>query len=103
MEICKLGGRRKSPKPVCEYHQLWAKGCKFLSDDNTMGEDNPLKKSFDLFTGTMRILGREFPVAGTLQARLEEAGFVDVKELSYKQPYGPWPKDKRSGRFQPRG
>ncbi|KAL1989317.1 hypothetical protein VTN96DRAFT_79 [Rasamsonia emersonii] len=34
---------------------------------------------------------------------MEKAGFVDVKEESFKVPIGPWPKDpklKEIGRFQ---
>ncbi|KAI5856821.1 S-adenosyl-L-methionine-dependent methyltransferase [Tricharina praecox] len=77
------------------YVEIGELGGRLFSDDGTMTEENPLKKSFDLTIDTLETLGRTFPVAGTLQGRLEAAGFADVKEFSYKQPYGPWPKDKR--------
>jgi hypothetical protein len=36
------------------------------------------------------------PVLGVhLKERLENAGFVGVQMLRFKQPMGPWPKDKR--------
>src|SRR5690606_7137873 len=30
-----------------------------------------------------------------MRAQLEAAGFVDVQVVSFKHPYGPWPKDRR--------
>ncbi|KAI5816390.1 hypothetical protein BZA77DRAFT_353950 [Pyronema omphalodes] len=43
----------------------------------------------------MHIINRPWPVAGTLKTRLEKARFVDVHEVKFKEPIGPWPKDKR--------
>jgi hypothetical protein len=40
-------------------------------------------------------IGRPFPFASTLEARLKNVGFVDVVVETYKQPFGLWPKDKR--------
>jgi hypothetical protein len=68
-----------------------------LSDDGSMKDDNPLSIAIQLTSGAMESIGRPFPIVGTLRKRLEDAGFVDVKEVFYKQPFGPWPKDPMYG------
>ncbi|CCX10657.1 Similar to Demethylmenaquinone methyltransferase; acc. no. Q72HI4 [Pyronema omphalodes CBS 100304] len=77
------------------YVELSELGCVAFSDDETMAEDNAYKKCCELLNKTMETINRPWPVAGTLKARLEKAGFVDVHEVRFKQPVGPWPKDKR--------
>lgn len=65
------------------------------SADGHIPEDNPLRASFDMIVDAMSQIGRTFPQPGVLKERLEQAGFVDVTEVCYKQPLGPWPKDKK--------
>lgn len=40
-------------------------------------------------------IGRPGPTSESLKTLLEEAGFVDIEVHNYKQPIGPWPKDKK--------
>ncbi|KAI5856820.1 S-adenosyl-L-methionine-dependent methyltransferase [Tricharina praecox] len=70
-------------------------GCTCYSADGHIPEDNPLRASFDMIVDAMSQIGRTFPQPGVLKERLEQAGFVDVTEVCYKQPLGPWPKDKK--------
>ena len=64
------------------------------SDDKSMRSDDPLCIYVNLLGDAMSKIGRPFPVAGVLKKKLEDAGFVDVKERQFKQPFGPWPRDK---------
>jgi ubiquinone/menaquinone biosynthesis C-methylase UbiE len=75
------------------YVELSEFGAQLFSDDGSIKEENPLNVSVQLTNKAMATLGRPFPVIGTLKKRLEDAGFVDVVEKFYKQPFGPWPKD----------
>jgi len=61
-----------------------------------MPENHGAKRFMDLLCSAMQKLGRPAYVTGeSLKENLEKAGFVDVKVLGYKQPFGPWPKEKR--------
>ncbi|KAI5842829.1 S-adenosyl-L-methionine-dependent methyltransferase [Tricharina praecox] len=65
------------------------------SDDGTLELDNPLLPFFDLLKTAMIKLGRP-PVDGPIMAQqLRRAGFKDVHVTKVKQPWAPWPKDKR--------
>ncbi|KAF8245880.1 S-adenosyl-L-methionine-dependent methyltransferase [Wilcoxina mikolae CBS 423.85] len=75
------------------YVELCEVGGKLHSDDGSLVDENPLNISVELTKGAMEMIGRSFPVVGTLKKRLEDAGFIDVKETFYKQPFGQWPKD----------
>jgi hypothetical protein len=82
------------------YVELAELGGKLMSDDGTMGEDNPMKKAYDLcHYEAMASIGRPPATAEDLRTKLENAGFVDVKVHTYKQVYGPWPKDPRMKRI----
>jgi hypothetical protein len=43
----------------------------------------------------LTFLGRPSVVGETLVKYAKDAGFVDVQIKTLKQPFGPWPKDKR--------
>jgi hypothetical protein len=38
--------------------------------------------------------GRVRPSEAQMRRRLEQAGFVDIQSFTFKQPIGPWAKDK---------
>jgi ubiquinone/menaquinone biosynthesis C-methylase UbiE len=77
------------------YVELSEFGAVLMSDDGSLTPDNALSVSVQLTNKAMETIGRPFPVVGTLKKRLEDSGFVDVHERFYKQPFGPWPKDKQ--------
>jgi len=65
-----------------------------LSDDGSLTDDNPCAVCFKLGCKALAMIGRGEAVGDTLRQRLETAGFVDIKVMQFKQPLGPWPKDK---------
>jgi hypothetical protein len=50
---------------------------------------------FELCGQALTKIGRPFVTSSELKTHLEDAGFVDVHVADVKQPFGPWPKDKR--------
>ena len=78
------------------YVELAELGGKLMSDDGTMASDNPMKRVYDLcHYEAMASIGRPPATAEGLREKLEDAGFVDVRVETYKQVYGPWPKDPK--------
>jgi hypothetical protein len=65
------------------------------SDDNTVKPDHGLKRCMDALEEALIKVGRPLATAELLKQRLQNAGFVDIKQYVYKQPLGPWPKDPR--------
>lgn len=63
-----------------------------LSDDNTMPDDYPVKKCFELFREAMRKLHSNTLIANELRPHFEDAGFVNIQCKILKVPLGPWPK-----------
>jgi hypothetical protein len=49
----------------------------------------------DLLDEALEKMGRPQATPAMLKERLENAGFVDVQIVTGKQPFGPWPKEKR--------
>ncbi|KAA8894291.1 S-adenosyl-L-methionine-dependent methyltransferase, partial [Sphaerosporella brunnea] len=66
-----------------------------LSDDGSLADDNHAKRVVDLVAEAMKRIGRPSPTVARMKQYLQDAGFVDITVSSYKQPFGPWPKDKR--------
>ena len=61
-----------------------------------MPADHALKLYFELVAEAMAAMERPAHVTSDdLKRWLEEAGFVDVVVTDAKQPWGPWPRDKR--------
>jgi hypothetical protein len=60
-----------------------------------MAPDNGVKVFFENLNRALEMIGRPQPEQNMMKARLVAAGFVDVKVLRFKQPFGAWPKDKR--------
>jgi len=81
--------RCTKPGGYCELAEL---GGILHSDDNTLHAG--IKRHCDLCCEAMEKIGRPFPTPSTLQAYLENAGFVDIQLVDFKQPLGPWAKDK---------
>jgi ubiquinone/menaquinone biosynthesis C-methylase UbiE len=77
------------------WAELAEVGTVFGSDDGSLKPDSPLVKGWRLFEEALIKLGRPMPDGNTLKKCLEDAGFVDVVAVPVKQPFGPWPKDKR--------
>lgn len=71
-------------------------------DDGSVKEDSVLFEWSRLFIGAGENMGRTFTIIRDAKRLLEEAGFVDVVEVPYKLPIGPWgkdPKHKELGRW----
>ncbi|KAI0902030.1 S-adenosyl-L-methionine-dependent methyltransferase [Annulohypoxylon nitens] len=80
----------------------WVQSCEcdviMCSDDGTIKENgvietfwNPLWEELGKKIGlSFQVLENRFQNKG-----LEEAGFVDIKEVNFKLPIGPWPADKK--------
>ncbi len=64
------------------------------SDDNSMPADSPLLKWSELVVDAGVKMGRSCNAALKFKEWLEAAGFEEVKEIVYKWPINPWPKDK---------
>lgn len=64
------------------------------SDDNTMPANHAIKTHIDLIAEAMAKIGRPGATLEQMRESFEKAGFVDVKAVAVKQPYGPWPKDR---------
>ena len=61
-----------------------------------MAPDHPMKRVYDLcHCRAMASIGRPTATAETLHEKLEAAGFVNVTVETFKQVYGPWPKDPK--------
>ncbi|KAF8544016.1 S-adenosyl-L-methionine-dependent methyltransferase [Trichophaea hybrida] len=97
-------GIRDWPKVVSQFYrctkpggyaELVEGGSAIFSDDNTMKDDNPCKVYFETLEDAMIKFGRPAAFGERMKERLENAGFLDVQVLKFKQPMGPWPKDKR--------
>lgn len=53
----------------------------------------------ELLNKALVIKGYQHVSRESLAKRLEDAGFVDVKVYAFKQPYGPWAKNKKEKRL----
>jgi hypothetical protein len=68
---------------------------KVYSSDDSLSDDNPLRKwNSDIIKGATMI-GREPNPGPLLAGFLHDAGFVSVKEEVYRIPIGTWPRDKK--------
>ncbi|KAF6831314.1 methyltransferase domain-containing protein [Colletotrichum plurivorum] len=76
------------------------------SDDGTLTEETSLWKWADMLLKGTEAVGRSFDGAKLYKRQMEEAGFVNVREVVYKWPQNRWPKDphyKELGEFALRG
>lgn len=77
------------------YAELAEVGLEGKCDDGTMADDHPIKVHLALCGKAMEKINRPGPKRDVMISYLENAGFVDVQAFTYKQPIGPWPKEKR--------
>ncbi|KAJ5647004.1 hypothetical protein N7490_003376, partial [Penicillium lividum] len=63
------------------------------SDDNSLPKDSLLDQWGDMWYPCSERAGRPLQVEKHMRANLEKAGFVDIKEVVYKVPLGPWARD----------
>ena len=71
-------------------------------DDGTVPKDSLLAKSGELFDGAAEKMGKPADSIFKTKARVEAAGFTNIKEVWYKVPIGDWTKSpllKEAGRF----
>ncbi|CAG7956921.1 unnamed protein product [Penicillium salamii] len=76
---------------------------RLYSDDNTLKEDSYMGGWGNNFIGCSERSGRSLLTQESMRGTMEKAGFVDVHEVLYKIPVGPWPRDKllkETGRLQ---
>ena len=64
------------------------------SDDSSLPPESNLAGWGENFIGCAERAGRSLETQATMRSAIEKAGFVDVHEVLYKVPIGPWPKDK---------
>ncbi|KAI5924531.1 S-adenosyl-L-methionine-dependent methyltransferase [Camillea tinctor] len=86
--VCRPGGWCQSGEADVEI----------LSDDNTVPPDGAMNTFWNmLYREAGRKLGVSFQVIkeGLQRKGMEEAGFVDIQEVSYKIPCGAWPQDPK--------
>ncbi|KKA16637.1 UMTA methyltransferase family protein [Rasamsonia emersonii CBS 393.64] len=75
----------------------------FLSDDDTHKKAENCQSWLEKLRDASAKFGKSIENVRYWKEKMEKAGFVDVKEESFKVPIGPWPKDpklKEIGRFQ---
>ncbi|KLJ13205.1 hypothetical protein EMPG_11859 [Blastomyces silverae] len=76
---------------------------KFFSDDGTHERAVTAMQWQQLLVEASRQFGKELGVEGSWKQWMEHAGFVDIEEVVFKVPLGPWPQDPRMkelGRYQ---
>lgn len=65
------------------------------SDDGSLKPSHELYGWGDMFIGCSERAGdRSLRTHELMRSQIEKAGFVDVHEVKYKIPLGPWAKDK---------
>lgn len=65
------------------------------SDDGSVTPGDILERCYELAIEASQKFGKNMMVAPLIKDMLEEAGFVDVVQKSYKWPVGEWPVDRR--------
>ncbi|KAI8150971.1 putative methyltransferase tdiE [Colletotrichum sp. SAR 10_70] len=65
------------------------------SDDGTLTEETALWRWSDQLLKGTQAVGRSFDGAKLYKKQLEEAGFVNVREVVFKWPQNKWPRDPR--------
>ncbi|KAL8890695.1 MAG: hypothetical protein Q9215_002203 [Flavoplaca cf. flavocitrina] len=85
------------------YFELQDLDCRFTSDDNTLLDSHNLTYWSNLLTEAAAKYNRPVPRYTDYIHWFEKAGFTDVRQVIFKCPTNPWPKNKvlkEAGRFQ---
>lgn len=64
-------------------------------DDDSAPKNSQLVKFFEILTDGCAKVGRDLKIPHKWKSLLEEAGFTNVEEKTFKLPIGGWPKDRR--------
>jgi hypothetical protein len=67
----------------------------YKSDDDTLTRTPAIATWQQKLNEAAEQIDQPLNMAPTMKRRLEDAGFVDVRDDAYKIPVGPWPKDRR--------
>ncbi|OQD75097.1 hypothetical protein PENDEC_c008G04625 [Penicillium decumbens] len=65
------------------------------SDDGTHLNATCLLESVKHIHASSKMFGKDMDAASSWKGLMEKAGFVNVQEVVYKLPQGPWPKDPK--------
>ncbi|KAF2459599.1 S-adenosyl-L-methionine-dependent methyltransferase [Lineolata rhizophorae] len=74
-----------------------------VSDDNSIPENCHLRRWEKECRGACDKLGLDTSIPWRLKDMFKDAGFVDIREQTWKMPFNAWPKDpqlKQLGRYQ---
>ncbi|CAL8580256.1 hypothetical protein XPA_005985 [Xanthoria parietina] len=85
------------------YFELQELDCRFTSDDNSLFESHNLTYWSHLITEAAAKYNRPIPRYTDYIHWFEKAGFTDVRQVIFKCPTNPWPKNKilkEAGKFQ---
>jgi hypothetical protein len=66
-----------------------------MCDDDTMPDDYELKVHFEDLEDATAAMGRPLRIADKYREAMEEVGFVDVTEVTYKIPINGWPRNRQ--------
>jgi SAM-dependent methyltransferase len=65
------------------------------SDDNTLPANSVYRQTCEIFYEIGEKIGASVHTAKQFKAKMEAAHFMDVQEVRFKIPCGPWPRDER--------
>jgi hypothetical protein len=65
------------------------------TDDDSIPKDSAYVEAGRIFFEMATKMGTPLEAPRSWKEQVERNGFVDVNEVVYKLPMGPWPKDKR--------
>ncbi|KAL8928918.1 MAG: hypothetical protein Q9172_000670, partial [Xanthocarpia lactea] len=85
------------------YFELQELDCRFVSDDNTLLDSHNLTYWSHLITEAATKYNRPIPRYTDYLHWFEKAGFTDIRQVIFKCPTNPWPKNKilkEVGKFQ---
>ena len=67
----------------------------FECDDGSLSEDSPLRQWGPIQLEAGEKMGKSLAVSQHIKDRMIEAGFLDVREIKFKLPVGPWSSDEK--------
>ncbi|PQE32049.1 SAM dependent methyltransferase protein [Rutstroemia sp. NJR-2017a WRK4] len=65
------------------------------SDDGTLAPDNPLNRFADLFNQAGERTGQSMDLCPTMASDMTTAGFINLREETFKTPMGEWCRDPK--------
>ncbi|KAL1997703.1 hypothetical protein VTN02DRAFT_1001 [Thermoascus thermophilus] len=98
------GSIKDWPKLVRQCYQNlrpggWAEFCEtnttLYSEDNTLQPGHKVVEFYNLLEQACQKNGRTTNPGPSLKGWIEDAGFENIEQQTFKMPLGPWPKDPR--------